>query len=257
MKKYFMIVLLGVLAVSCGAKPTTENAPGMGMGMGGGGMMERHHATIPQEFAGKTSPVAAETASLERGAVLYATHCASCHGDGGMGDGPAGASLDPAPAAVAHTSQMMADDYLYWRITEGGAQFSSAMPAWESLDETSRWDLVNYVRALGAGTVKPGAGMGGSAYNPQDVAAQQEEMLRQAVEKGVISQAEADTFTLVHAAMEQYRAEHPEITASGANATEREAAIQAELVKAGSITQAQADEFTDIHNRLGASGLMP
>ncbi len=94
-------------------------------------------------------------------------------------------------------------------------------------------------------------------YDPEVQAAQQAELLAQAVEQGVITQSEADTFELVHTAVEEYRIEHPEIVNSGNDATEREAAILTALVEAQTITQAEADAFTDIHNRLGASGLMP
>jgi hypothetical protein len=112
------------------------------------------------------------------------------------------------------------------------------------------------MRALGAGTVKPGTGMGGAAFDPTVQAAHQAEMLKQAVEQGVITAAEADTFNTVHTAAEQYRIEHPEVVNSGGNANEREAAILAALVAEKVITQQQADAFTDIHDRLGASGLM-
>ena len=212
------------------------------MGMGGGnGMMTRHHAEIPAEYIGVTNPIPVDETSLERGATLYATNCASCHGDGGMGDGPAGAALDPVPAPVAHTSQMMADDYLFWRISEGGTPFSTSMPPWKVLDEQSRWDLINYMRALGAGTVKPGAGMGGVTFDPTVQAAHQAEMLKQAVEQGVITEAEADTFNTVHNAAEQYHIEHPEVVNSGGNANEREAAILAALVDEKIITH-QSDD---------------
>lgn len=252
MKKTTLIVLLIVLLTACSA-PGNETSPGMG----NNGMMTRHHAEIPAEYAGLTNPVPPDEESLARGAELYAVNCASCHGDGGMGDGPAGAALDPAPAAVAHTSQMMADDYLFWRVSEGGTPFNTSMPPWKVLDDQARWDLVNYMRALGAGTVKPAGGMGGAPFDPAVQAAQQAEMLAQAVEQGVINQAEADVFQTVHDAVEGYRAEHPEVINSGGTANERQAAILAALVEAQVITQEQADSFGDIHDRLGASGLMP
>ncbi len=197
MKKVLIVIssLIFVLALSaCGANeaapaaadaastaaPTavTEAAPstgngmmGMGGGMMGGGnsMMARHSAPIPADYKGLSSPVAADEASLERGAQQYTTLCATCHGDGGMGDGPAGAALDPAPSAIAHTSQMMGDDYLFWRISEGGAfdPFNSTMIAWKPvLSEEQRWDVINYMRALGTGQVQPGMGMGGAAFDP-------------------------------------------------------------------------------------------
>ena len=46
---------------------------------------------------------------------------------------------------------MLADDYLYWRISEGGAfePFISLMPAWGTLlSEQEMWQLVSYLRTL-------------------------------------------------------------------------------------------------------------
>lgn len=252
MKKVILLVIPMLLLAACASQDG-----GMGPGMGGNGMMERHHAEIPTEYAGLTNPIPSDEESLKRGSELYTVNCASCHGDGGMGDGPAGSALDPAPSPIAHSSQMMADDYLFWRISEGGVPFGTSMPAWTIFDEQSRWDLVNYMRALGDGTVQPVSGMGGAAYDPEIQAAQQAEILTKAVEQDVITEEEADTFTTVHDAVEQYRLAHPEVVQSGGNATEREATILAALVEEKIITQAQADAFTDIHDRLGNSGLMP
>jgi mono/diheme cytochrome c family protein len=130
---------------ACGAQNGESNP-----GMSEDGMMARHHAEIPAGYAGLTNPVPSDDASLSRGAELFALNCASCHGERGMGDGPAASALDPAPAPVAQTSQMVAGDYLFWRISEGGVPFSTSMPAWKVFDEQARWDLVNYMRALGA-----------------------------------------------------------------------------------------------------------
>jgi hypothetical protein len=117
--------------------------------------------------------------------------------------------------------------------------------------------MINYMRALGAGTVKPGQGMGGAAFDPTVQAAHQAEMLAEAVKQAVLTQAEADLFATVHDAMEQYRIEHPEVAGSGTNATEREAAMLSALVAEKVITQEQADAFPDVHDRLGNAGLMP
>lgn len=254
MKKLLLIFISLIFLTACGSQ-ANESFPGMGMG--DNNMMARHHAQVPAEYAGLKNPIAADETSLERGAKLYAVNCASCHGDGGMGDGPAGAALDPVPAAVAHTSQMMADDYLFWRISEGGTPFNTSMPPWKSLNEQSRWDMINYIRALGAGTVQPGRGMGGVTFDPTAQAAQQAELLAKAVDQKVITQAEADIFIRVHDAMQQFRTEHPELANSGDNATEREAAILSALVAENIVTEEQADAFPDIHDRLGNAGLMP
>ncbi|MBK8989916.1 MAG: cytochrome c [Chloroflexi bacterium] len=260
----FLALALILLLIACDQtmpKPDESAAsPGMGMGMGMGrqsGMMALHHAPIPEAYVGLSNPVAADETSLERGAELFAAQCASCHGDGGMGDGPASAGLNPSPAPIAHTSQMMGDDYLFWRISEGGAMapFNSTMPAWKgSLAEEARWDVINYVQALGSGAITPRQALGGAAFDPAAQAAQQAAMLATAVNQGVLTQAEADTFAEVHAAVETARAQN---TASmQGNMADMQESMLAELVQSGMITQEQAAAFNDIHNRLLDSGLM-
>jgi len=160
MRRIIIFTGIALILTACGTQSAGEPS-GPGVGTSNNGMMSQHHAPIPIEYAGMTNPIPSESDSLERGASLYATNCASCHGDGGMGDGPAASALDPAPAPVAHSSQMMADDYLFWRISEGGTSLGSSMPAWKTLDEEARWDIINYMRALGTGDAKPASNMGG------------------------------------------------------------------------------------------------
>ena len=270
------MLVFGLVVVACGAKEdqaesttVVENTPaasdasaGRGMAqdkdMGpGSGMMARHHAAVPEPYRGLTNPVPVDQATLDRGAPLYSTLCASCHGDGGMGDGPAGANLDPVPAPLAHTSQMMGDDLLFWRISEGGAMapFNSAMPAWtDSLDEQARWDLVNYVRALGRGQVVPQASAGGATFDPAAEQAARAEMLTKGEAQGVITAAEAALFEEVHAAMDEAAAADESPRAGGMDQM-RETLLK-ELVTQGTITQEQSDAFDDIHERLVEAGLM-
>ena len=158
-----------------------------------------------------------------------------------MGDGPSAASLDPAPAPVAHTSTMLADGYLYWRIAEGGAEFKSTMPGWKnSLSESEIWALIAYMRTLGSGEGVQ------SAFH--------DEMLMQAVEQGVVTQAEADDFLLVHDFMDEYRAAHSDELSQDMDVAQDE--MLSALVEAGTITQTQADDFIRIHQSLLDAGLM-
>lgn len=241
----------------------TPAATPMGMGRGVGrssGMMERHQATIPAEYAGLTNPIEADEESLARGAEAYAS-CATCHGDTGLGDGPAADAFDPAPSNIAHTSQMMGDDYFFWRISEGGGQFGTLMPAWEAtLDEQTRWDLINYIQALGTGTAGPGRGNGGQGFNSQTQAAQQaamqEAMLAAAIDQGLITQGEADVFAEAHepvdARMAELRGTNP-----GAGVEDMLLDVLAELVTSGELTQDQADTFLFVHDRMSEAGLLP
>jgi len=231
-----------------GAGPGSGKGQGMGMGSGMNGMMARHHATIPEEFAGLTNPVTADEESLARGEETYTAYCVVCHGETGMGDGAGAANLDPAPAPLAHTSRMLGDDYLYWRVSEGGSHdpFNSAMPAWEdAFDETAKWDVINYLRALSNG----GMNMGGQASQPED----HTEMLETAVSQEVITQTEADIFAHVHGLIDEITVESA--PQSGTMGQNRDAMLTT-LLDEGKITQAQLDSFNDVHDRLIETGLM-
>ena len=255
-KLWFILIISGVLA-ACAPKEA-EITTGFGpMGGIGSGMGARHHARVPEPYAGLVNPVPADEDSFSRGEEIYTQNCATCHGDGGMGDGPGGANLDPAPAPIAHTSQMMADDYLFWRISEGGTTFETAMiPYANILDEQERWDVINYVRALGAGFVRPRQLMGGDAFTPGFMATQQAEMLARGVEQGVISESESDTFEKVHTSLEAYLAAN-QARESGLTMDERQAAALSALVEAGKITEDEANMFRVIHEQLEKSGMMP
>jgi mono/diheme cytochrome c family protein len=80
------------------------------------------------------------------GAVVEA-NCASCHGDGGKGNGPAALALPTKPADwTSARVQQQSDGEIFWKITNGRA----VMPAWKHLPEQTRWELVNYIRSLKA-----------------------------------------------------------------------------------------------------------
>lgn len=245
----------GPPATTDAAATGQEMGMGRGNGMGRGSSMRvAHHATIPDAYATLTNQIEADEDSLSRGADLFSTHCAVCHGDGGMGDGPGGVNLDPQPAAIAHTSQMMSDAYLFWRISEGGRgdPLVSAMPSWkDTLDEQSRWDVINYVQALGQGTVQPRSYMGGDAIDPEYERRHRTDMLASAMTSDVISQAEADTFSSVHEALDALMVETG-LRMQGSNLP----ALLSILISRGTVTQVQADEFTAIHDRLIEAGLM-
>jgi mono/diheme cytochrome c family protein len=251
-----VLTACGPATVKTQPMDSAQPAGGMGSGMGmgpGSGMMARHHAAVPEPYAGLTNPVAADEESLARGEEIYTASCATCHGDGGMGGGPAGASLDPAP--VAHTSQMLGDDYLFWRTSEGGAPFDTTMPAWkDSLDEQALWDVINYMRALGRGEVAPRHTVGGAAYDPAVEQAERAEMLAQAVEQSVLTQEEANLFDQVHIAMDELVAART--VEAGGGMGQMKGTLLAELVETGEITQEQAGAFDDVHDRLVGSGLM-
>lgn len=107
---------------------------------------------IPDEYAGLENPLVDDEQDRSAGKDLFQRYCASCHGETGAGDGPAGVSLSPAPENLAENEDAFSDAYLYWRISEGGliAPFNSVMPAWKSTyKENEIWQIITYIRQLG------------------------------------------------------------------------------------------------------------
>jgi mono/diheme cytochrome c family protein len=228
-------------------------------------MMERHHADVPAEYVDLVNATPADEDSLERGQMVFAAQCETCHGASGMGDGPAGQGLDPAPAPIAHTSQMLSDGYLYWRISEGGHSFGTAMPAWnESLSEQARWDLINYMRSLegdmgqGQGMAGMGRGQGmGAMGRGQGMGDQmmqrQGQMLNAAVAANLITQDDADFFQqMQQALLDKYADGRP-----GQGRLVEQAVASGQAVADGIISQADANRYTEIHDKLMQVEHMP
>ena len=91
----------------------------------------------------------AQTPLLARGAEVYRTTCASCHGDLGLGNGPAAGGLEPAPANLADGAALRDASPLdfYRRITIGVA--GTAMPSYEgTLTADDRWAAAVYASLL-------------------------------------------------------------------------------------------------------------
>ncbi len=86
---------------------------------------------------------------LSRGAEVYQSSCASCHGVAGAGDGPMAAGLDPVPADLTDwkaLSDQSPLDY-YRRISIGVV--GTAMPGFEDrLPAEDRWAVALYASLL-------------------------------------------------------------------------------------------------------------
>lgn len=122
-------------------------------------------ASVRDRFRVRALPP--RTPDLARGAALYATACASCHGTTGAGDGPAGRGLDPAPASFhdATRAAVLSPFALFSTITYGIT--GTGMLGFDAtLDETARWDLAYYVGSLGFGADEIARGAAQLAATP-------------------------------------------------------------------------------------------
>ena len=130
-------------------------------------MMDRHAAPaelspvaravaqrLAHDLGSDVEPVApgSDGAALVRGAVVFKTACASCHGESGRGDGPAARGLVPPPANLADPTVMGAKSRvdLYRQLLLGVA--GTSMPAFErTLPDSDLWAVAAYVQTLHGG----------------------------------------------------------------------------------------------------------
>ena len=72
---------------------------------------------LPAEGRGNPFPLNQD--SVDMGLATYTTSCSTCHGETGLGDGPAGLALNPPPADLAIHVPLHTDDELYSFIADG------------------------------------------------------------------------------------------------------------------------------------------
>ena len=100
-------------------------------------------ATI-DSMAGLRNPTPISQASLANGRKYYQINCAVCHGDSGMGDGPASKLGVPGISLMTDMTRGRTDGYLFGMIRNG----RGLMPSYNRIEDPDRWDVVNYIRGL-------------------------------------------------------------------------------------------------------------
>ncbi|MBK5270559.1 MAG: c-type cytochrome [Bacteroidia bacterium] len=102
---------------------------------------------VPDNYKTMKNPVAPNSESISTGKSLYATHCKSCHGTKGLGDGSKAAQLKTEPGDFSKGDfQAQSDGAIYYKSTEGRED----MPSFKKKipDNDDRWSVVNFMRTL-------------------------------------------------------------------------------------------------------------
>ena len=100
---------------------------------------DTHFHNAPVSSSQLKNPYAGERAASAAGSRLYAMNCGSCHGIGGRGTGN-------VPALSQGPTQTAPNGEVFWFITTGAAD--NGMPAWGTLPELQRWQIVTYLKSL-------------------------------------------------------------------------------------------------------------
>ena len=102
---------------------------------------------VPEKNAKMANPVKSNAESISAGKDLWSTHCASCHGKKGLGDGTKAAQLKTQPADLSTAAlQAQSDGSVFYKISEGRGDmpsFKKKLPDAEDI-----WNLVVFFRTL-------------------------------------------------------------------------------------------------------------
>lgn len=101
---------------------------------------------VPAKYVSMKNPISANT-DASTGKSLFSTHCKSCHGAKGLGDGPKAADLEGDLGDFTTAAfQKQTDGELFYKITFG----KDDMPNYDKKlqNDEDRWLIVNYIRTL-------------------------------------------------------------------------------------------------------------
>ncbi len=124
---------------------------GRSMRMPVGGTISRGH--LPYMYADSAllaeaelvNPLTADKKNLETGKKKYDTYCSPCHGNFGDGDSRLRGQFPNPPSLHSEKARNWKDGMYYHIITMG----QNSMPSYaRQLNETERWQVIHYVRAL-------------------------------------------------------------------------------------------------------------
>jgi mono/diheme cytochrome c family protein len=84
---------------------------------------------------------------VEKGKASFAKNCATCHGKGGEGDGPAAKALKPPPENLV-THPMKGGAPAVFEVLGKGVK-GTGMIAFKHLPDEERWAIAYFVEGLG------------------------------------------------------------------------------------------------------------
>lgn len=102
------------------------------------------------KWQGKKSPVPSDEKTLAEGQKIYVTNCAPCHGEKGIGDGPAGVAFDPKPRNLTVGQYKFGgEEWQLFRTVWEGVPAPSGMAKWDGrMSEKDAWTVVMYIKSM-------------------------------------------------------------------------------------------------------------
>ena len=100
----------------------------------------------PEKARARRNPLEKDPQAPLAGRILFEQRCAECHGDAADGG-------TKGPSLAASEIQSAEPGAIFWILTNGVVR--KGMPVWSKLPEPQRWQLVSYIKSLGAASAAP------------------------------------------------------------------------------------------------------
>lgn len=112
------------------------------------------HFSLPNKYLEVKNPLPWTEENIREGGILYMQNCAMCHGDALDGNGIFARAWQPRPANFRDTGTIaqLDENYVFWRIKEGGPgvpkgsiEYRSSMPIWDGvLEDDEIWKIIMF-----------------------------------------------------------------------------------------------------------------
>lgn len=135
------LVVALVSVVACGGDGTDET---------GDAAQPAADTTGLPPAGGADDPAGAGGGGTASGLAVYSANCATCHGETGLGDGPAAVGLEPPPADLSDGTWVTGDGSLpaIINVVENGSP-GTAMIGWKgTLSDAEIQAVSQYVQSL-------------------------------------------------------------------------------------------------------------
>ena len=98
-------------------------------------------ADVPARDQQKVNPLRDQPEGVQAGRLLFADHCAQCHGESAQGK-------NKRPSLRTARLQSVSEGSLHWLLANGNVR--RGMPSWSKLPDHQLWQLVAYLKSLQA-----------------------------------------------------------------------------------------------------------
>lgn len=133
--------VLLLVSISYGQQGTVDSAKAPAKSVEGKASGESQLDKAPLKARARRNPLVNDPDAAAAGRKLFGMHCAECHGESAEG-------TRRAPNLRDSEVQDAPPGAIFWVLTNGIVWHG--MPVWSKLPEPQRWQLVTYIKSLGA-----------------------------------------------------------------------------------------------------------